>query len=206
MACPFVHWISVILYIVLHFDDTPLVTMGEDIAFSIGGLIVGIRLIKYNKQRSDVSKIVHELNFKNQELRTNPKFREWSNSLLCHQLIIFFSATSLGAFISIPQTVFAIHIGRPYYQNAFPLDTTNRSTAFWIVCLFQAFTLTTSTISSCLQECIVTDWFLQAYLHFRAINHRIANLRKAETGEKLNEKEEFDKLLAVIKDIQGLEK
>lgn len=206
MACPFVHWISVILFILLHFEDTSLVMMGEDVAFSIGGLLVGIRLIKYNKQRSYVSQIVHELNLKNQELRRNPQFRQWSNLLLYGQILVFGLATALGSLIAVPQTLFAIYIGRPYYQNALPVDSTNYSTAFWIVCLFQAFTLTTSTFSSCLQECIVVDWFLQAYLHFRAINHRIVNLRQAELDEQLDEKEEYDKLVAVIKDIQEIEK
>lgn len=183
-------------------SDFSIVLKGEDISFSIGGMIVAIRLFLFNYQRSVVSSIVRELNEYNQELRKDSRGRELSNFVHYWQVLIFGSVTVLGGGIAIPQTIFAIYSQSPYYEYALPIKTTDFSLGFWLICIFQGFTITASTITSCFQECIVNDMFTQMILNCRLINLRLKSLR---CGKEINEEEEVEKLKKIIKDVQVIE-
>lgn len=206
MCCPFVHWSSVFLAILFNLDNFSLPLMGEDIAFSIGGMMVSMRLVQFNRCRAEVSSILRELNQWNQEMRSEPAGRELGNLVHYWQLVVFGTVTSIGSFIAIPQTVFAVVTGRPYYNNIFPMDTTRRSPGFWVVCTFQLFTLVSSTFSSCLQECILNDMFTEVSVYCYNLNRRIQRLREVDSEEKVDEDEEYARLLKIVRDVQGMER
>lgn len=190
----------------VNLKDFTLFGMGEDIAFSIGGILVGFRILQFTVCRSEVSSIVRELNQLNKELRRSSAGRELSNFVHFWQLVIFGTVTFVGAGIAFPQWMFALYTGAPYYQYVFPVDTLDYSMGFWVTTTFQAFTLFTSTITSCLQECIFNDMFTELTVLCRILNKRMAMLRVVGEGERIDEEEELKKLLAIIGEVQTIER
>lgn len=206
MCCPIVHWSSVFLAVLFNLDNFSLPVMGEDIAFSIGGMLVAIRLVQFNRCRAEVSSIVRELNQWNMEMRSEPAGRELSNLAHFWQLVFFGTVTLIGSFIAFPQTVFAVVTAKPYYNHVFPVDPTGRTIGFWVVCAFQLFTLVSSTFSSCLQESILNDMFTEVSMYCYNLNRRIQRLREVNEEGKVDEDVEYARLLKIVRDVQGMEK
>lgn len=180
--------------------------MGEDLSMSIAGVLVAIRLYKFNFNRKEISSIVQELNEWTKELRKEKSIRELSNFVQFWQILVFGLVTTFGSSMPLPQSVFTMYSGRPYYAHLSPVDTSFPSAGFWIVTGFQEFTLFASTFASCLQECIINDMFMQLFIICRMVNEEIVKLREVKEGEAIDEEREHKKLLKIIQDVQAIER
>lgn len=204
--CPFVHWISLFFYLLINLRSLPIETVGEEFALSIGGLLVAYRLLVFNKNRRELSEIVDELNTWNLNLRRyRADFNHLSDRIQYWQMKIGSFMTIMGGGIGVPQAVFALYSGRLYYNHFFPVDTSDYSWAFFAVWIFQFFTVCSCTICSCLQECILTDWYIQLSFNYYTLNQRALELRRAPVNDRVDESKEMDKLLDIIRTYQEME-
>lgn len=176
----------------------------EEIALSIGGILVTFRLYKIISKRKEVTSWVQELDALNQRFRKENKiYSDLSRRIHFWQTLIGGVMTMIGAAIGIPQALFALYTQKLYYDHILPLNTSAMSFNFYLVWAFQFFTVVSCTIGSTLLECIVIDWFVQLSFCFFVQNHKASLLRKSE---KLDEEVEFEKLLEIIKTHQQLER
>lgn len=205
MTCPFVHWVSLFICLCINYNSMPIDKCGEAIALSIGGLIVVYRIIEFNRKRAVISNIVEDLNLiKKIVTQERKEFCELSQRIHFWQYRIGTTMTIIGGGIAIPQALFALHFQDLYYDHLFPVDTSEMSLEFLVVWVFQSFTVFTCTICSCLQECILTDCFIQLIFNYYALNVRAEELRWSNGG-KVDEEREYEKLIQIIKDYQKLE-
>lgn len=209
-ACPFVHWISLFVYLVFNLRSLPIETFGEEFALSISGLLVAYRLFAFNRNRQQISELIEELNGLNRRFR-NEDETLWKLSHRIHygQVVIASLMTVIGGGIGVPQAMFAIYSGQLYYHHIFPVDTSTFSTAFFVIWAFQFFTVCCCSICSCLQECILIDWFVQLSFNYYALTRKAQELRKGGgegDGEGFNEDVELEKLMEIIRISQQLQR
>lgn len=205
-ACPFVHWISLFVYLVFNLRFVAIDTFCEEFALSIGGLLVAYRLFAFNRNREQISELVQELNNLNRRFRMEREgLSRLSHRIHYWQLVIGTCMTVVGGGIGLPQAAFAIYSRQLYYDHIFPVDTSEFSVAFFVIWAFQFLTVCSCSICSCLQECILIDWFVQLSFSYYALNQKAEELRRV-SKEELKEKEEYEKLMEIIRISQQLER
>lgn len=186
----------------------PIERFSEQFALSIGGLLVSYRHYEFNAGRANVTEIIAELDSLNRQFRREEKwFSVLSNRVHYWQLIIGTVITCMGGGIGVPQALFALYSGKLYYDHIFPVDTSEVSTAFFVIWAFQSFTVCSCATCSSLQECSLTDCFIQLTLNFHVLNEKARQLRRRRDFDQgIDEEAEYAKLIEIIRLSQQLKR
>lgn len=171
-------------------------TFAEELSLSIGGLLVSYRIIKTIQERKELSENIAELNELNSRFRAERKeFAEVSKQIYYWQTVIGSFMTVIGAGIGVPQSLDAIYSEKLYYDHIFPVDTSEYSTAFYLVWAFQSFSVVSCCIWSCLLECVFIDGFVQLSFAHYVLNRKAEGLR---WQVDIDEEAEFEKLIEIV--------
>lgn len=202
------HFISLFIYLLFNLLSLPIEILAEELSLSIGGLLVAYRLYNFNKHRRVLSELIDELNLLNWTHRTErEEFSRLNYVIHYWQLVIGTLMTTMGGGIGIPQAAFAMYQGILYYNHIFPVDTSGYTTAYYVLWAFQSFAVTSCTITSTLQECMLIDCYVQLSFNYYMLNRKAEALRWNANGSIIIDEElEYDKLIQIIKGSQQLER
>lgn len=209
LTCTPLLWGSAGIYIILYGHTISMLELSETLSFTFGGSINACRLAWFYARRGQMSQLIRDVNQLSAEIRDDHDTyddgcRQLRNRIYFYEMVIFASYVISGMFIGIfGPIITSVLTGKTIIATIIPLYDTPYHWNLSLQCLFQVFTIFTSSEYYTMMECLLVDVYVQLTFHFKIMSDHVTQLRSGDRPE-IDERTEQAKLIQIFKKHQHL--